>query len=518
MAPSSSALVSFAIPLIFGVFLRLLFRLLKSRQARKPSLPYPPGPAPKFLIGNAFDVPRFGAYKKFAEWGKEYKSGLIHISAAGQHIVIVNDRKIAEELFEKRSVLYNDRPEFPVVPLMGLDYNFTFLKGDAWLAHRRICQKNFNSSAAKQYQPMQTTEVHTFLRGLLNSPSEFTDHYKLLSIALQLSTMYGFTPTSLDDEIIRVADESSALSASLLLPGATLINIFPILRHVPAWVPFASGQRRAKRCKELTELVKALPLNCAKKSVKEGKASPSLVTEYLEQKALGISDLEQEKIINNVAWTVYNGGSDTTRAATGAFIHIMAKHPEIQRRAQAEIDRIVGCDRLPTFADRTKLPYIDAIYREMFRYHPITPMAIPHCLNEDDVYEGYFLPKGAWVVPNIYAMARDENVYSDPSTFHPDRFLDANGELNDDSRVLTYGFGRRVCVGKAVASASTWLTIVSFLACFNVGKAKDDFGNEIEIDDEYEDNGAMIQKKHFACSITPRSEQARSLILETEFL
>ena len=87
-----------------------------------------------------------------------------------------------------------------------------------------------------------------------------------MSVALQLSTMYGYKPKSLDDRVIQVADESSALAASLLLPGATIINVLPILRHVPAWFPFAESQKRARRCKEITEEVKAIPLNYVKQA------------------------------------------------------------------------------------------------------------------------------------------------------------------------------------------------------------------------------------------------------------
>lgn len=62
--------------------------------------------------------------------------------------------------------------------------------------------------------------------------------------------------------------------------------------------------------------------------------------------------------------------------------------------AQREIDSVIGNNRLPTFDDRTSLPYIEAIYRELLRFTPPVPLCIPHCTNEDDHYKGYFIPKG----------------------------------------------------------------------------------------------------------------------------
>lgn len=72
----------------------------------------------------------------------------------------------------------------------------------------------------------------------------------------------------------------------------------------------------------------------------------------------------------------------------------MATHPEVQRKAQAEIDRVVGRSHLPTFEDRPQMPYIEAIYRELLRWYPPLPINVPHILSEDDYYRGYFIPKG----------------------------------------------------------------------------------------------------------------------------
>ena len=141
----------------------------------------------------------------------------------------------------------------------------------------------------------------------------------------------------------------------------------------------------------------------------------------------------------------------------------MAINPDIQRRAQEELDSVVGNDRLPDFNDRPHLPYVDAIYHEVLRFAPPANIGAPHALMEDDTYEGYFLPKGgsslfmcihglesfffflpgSIVTANIWAMTHDESIYPEPHLFIPERYLDFNGKLKDDSRILSYGFGRR---------------------------------------------------------------------------
>ena len=83
------------------------------------------------------------------------------------------------------------------------------------------------------------------------------------------------------------------------------------------------------------------------------------------------------------------------------FILAMRLHPEIQAKAQAQVDAVVGRDRLPVFADRPNLPYVEAVLMEVLRWNPIVPV-VPHCLTEDDEYRGYFMPKGTMVIGNSW--------------------------------------------------------------------------------------------------------------------
>ncbi|KDR82257.1 hypothetical protein GALMADRAFT_60262, partial [Galerina marginata CBS 339.88] len=89
------------------------------------------------------------------------------------------------------------------------------------------------------------------------------------------------------------------------------------------------------------------------------------------------------------------------------------------------------------------------------------------------------------------AMTHDERVYSEPLKFKPERFFDKDGKLNNDDKILAYGFGRRVCAGKYVASSTMWLMMASVLASFDIVKSKDEHGNDIEIDHSYEDFGLL---------------------------
>ena len=87
-----------------------------------------------------------------------------------------------------------------------------------------------------------------------------------------------------------------------------------------------------------------------------------------------------------------------------AFILAMTLWPDVQARAQAELDAVVGTSwtRLPTFADRTRLPYINAIVLEVLRWNPAVPLGLAHRLTQDDIYRSWLIPKGTVVWANIW--------------------------------------------------------------------------------------------------------------------
>ena len=78
----------------------------------------------------------------------------------------------------------------------------------------------------------------------------------------------------------------------------------------------------------------------------------------------------------------------------------MLHNPAAMRKVQEELDRVVGRNRFPTFEDQASLPYLDAFIKELNRWQPIAPLAVPHAATADDVYEGYFIPKGSIVCAN----------------------------------------------------------------------------------------------------------------------
>ena len=166
----------------------------------------------------------------------------------------------------------------------------------------------------------------------------------------------------------------------------------------------------------------------------------------------------------------------------------MIAFPEVQRRAQVELDTVIGRDRLPTFADVSHLPYVCAVIKEVLRWRPAVPIGVPHATIEDDWYEGMFIPKGTVCIPNTWHCNHDRAVFGDDADeFRPERYLDQQGELlsgtaENQAGHVTFGFGRRSCVGKELADDSLFINTARMLWAANFELARDENGKEVPLD------------------------------------
>ncbi|KIJ32837.1 hypothetical protein M422DRAFT_265319 [Sphaerobolus stellatus SS14] len=226
---------------------------------------------------------------------------------------------------------------------------------------------------------------------------------------------------------------------------------------------------------------------------------------------------ESEKIMKSAVAIASMAGTDTSRSAIALFILAMAMHPSVQQKAQAEIDSVVGTERLPDFNDRDSLPYVNAVLKETVRWHNIDPLNNPRLTTEDDAYDGYFIPKGTLVVSSIWTMLHDPTVYPDPFEFKPERFI-KDGKFNHDvldPYEVLFGHGRRVCPGRHFAKDTLFITAASIFATLNISAPLDGDGRPQTLVCEMTD-GIVSSPKPFDCVIKPRSKAAAELIKDNQ--
>ncbi|KAF9458366.1 cytochrome P450 [Collybia nuda] len=483
---------------------------------KRPGLPLPPGPKGYPIIGNLFDMPRKLAWLEYDRWFKIY-GDMVYFKVFGQGFLILGSRAKTTDILERRSANYSDRPSMPMLlELMNWDSNFAFIPyGSWWRRHRRTFHQHFHSGAVHKYHSIQLAEGHAFLRRLLMKPENFMHHIRHLFAAVIMNVTYGIKVSDTDDPYITTAEEALHGLSQAGVPGRFLVDVLPILKYVPSWMPGAGFKREATKWRKLSTDMAFKPFKHVKETLLQGSAVPSVAAALIE--ALpdedGIYRAEEERIARNIAAVAYAGGADTTVSAVHFFFLAMAMYPGVQRKAQAEIDSIVGLNRLPDYNDRDSLPYINALVKETMRWQSVAPLATSHVCSSDDEYNGYLIPKGTIVLGNAWTILHDPEVYPSPDEYKPERWL-KDGKLDPDAQnpsVVAFGYGRRTCPGRYFSDESLYASISLVLSVYNIDPPVDDRGNVIPIQPEVT-SGMLSGPKPFQCTIKPRSSAAEALI------
>ena len=131
------------------------------------------------------------------------------------------------------------------------------------------------------------------------------------------------------------------------------------------------------------------------------------------------------------------------------FVFLYLLHnPDVQRKAQKEIDDVIGRDRQPTWADRSRLPYTAATILESLRLGCVSPSTLPHVAIEDSTIEGYHVPKGAQLMASVFCLHRQPDVFEDPESFKPERHVNDDGTLKKFANFMPFGVGKACYVKK----------------------------------------------------------------------
>jgi cytochrome P450 len=220
-----------------------------------------------------------------------------------------------------------------------------------------------------------------------------------------------------------------------------------------------------------------------------------------------VSDLD---VAFTLATSIQGGMETSPRQILWLFIAAI-QYPGFMVRAHEVLDKFVGRERLPRFADRNSLAYVDAVAHELFRWRPISPGSIPRRADRADEYAGVKIAKGVTIMSNSWAIGRDENVF-DPSLgeaedFVPERWL-RDGKVRGDLPLPVFGQGRRICQGKRVATDGTFMNIAHLLWAFDVealqGEEVDPWAMVVV--------GFMTEPRPFKFRLKPRGQWVHDVV------
>jgi len=172
-----------------------------------------------------------------------------------------------------------------------------------------------------------------------------------------------------------------------------------------------------------------------------------LAAEDAEDAQKRLTDVE----IRDQAMTIFLAGHETTANALAWTWHLLAQHEDVRAKMKAEIDAVLGPDRMPGLDDVAKLPYTTAVLSESMRIYPPVWVVGRRAL-EDVIIGDYEVPARTIVITSQYLIHRDERFWPEPLEFRPERWLDeADQAARPKFAYFPFGGGARICIGDAFA-------------------------------------------------------------------
>ncbi|KAB5588638.1 O-methylsterigmatocystin oxidoreductase [Ceratobasidium theobromae] len=478
---------------------------------RKRQKHLPPGPASYPIVGQLLSAPLSAEHIGYRCLSAELKSDIICLEFMGNTIIVLHSAQSASDLFEKCSAIYSDRTQSTMVAheeLLNWGSNVPLTRyGERFRAYRRIFNTWLNKNASTAFHERQVFNSRQLLARLLKydgqaiSFEELNSELEWLPAASILGATYGYEVTSSDDPLVKKIKQVGENLIKSFLPTHFLVNAIPYLMHVPNWMPGTGWKQTAKEWRELKDSVVEDMYQWTRTQMVKGTAEPSIIRSIVESYASTGGEIsgEDEDNVKNAGISFFEGYLSEYSYDRHTFFVAMLLYPETQRKAQEELDQIVGSERFPEMSDLPQLPYLNNLLQELFRWQPVLPLGVPHTCSEDNSYGGYFIPKGAIVIGNVWAMSRDPNVYGNPDPSVPP--------------APAFGWGRRKCPGVHYAESLLGVTIASILLNFDISCVKDEQGRDQAPSASSADT-LVYRPDPFSCLITPRSEQHRHLVSE----
>ncbi|KAM9296320.1 cytochrome P450 2C20-like [Gastrophryne carolinensis] len=453
--------------LVLAGFLALLAFLYLSAWKKRQSLP--PGPAPWPIIGNVPQIDKVAPYETFMQLGEKF-GGVYTIYFGWKPSVVLYGYEALRDALLGQAEDFGGRAILPVFERITRGRGLVFSNGPHWHLQRRFSLatlRNFGMGK-KSIEERVTEEAKFLVESFKSTNGKPFDPAPEMTAAVSnviCSIVFG-DRFDTKDETFQTLHKMILENLTFLgKRGFQLYNAFPeILR----WLPgehnkiFLNAAMLHKHLRGLIEEhVRTRDPNCPRDYV------DAFLNKIDEEKDDPSSHFTMESL-TMTTFNLFIAGTGTTSSTLRWLLKLMMENPEIQKKVQEEIDAVIGPQKSPSLEHRLSLPYTDAVIHEAHRYASILPNSLPHAALHDIKFKGYVIPKGTQIITFLHSALYDKKHWDKPEEFNPGRFLDENGKFVKNEALLTFGAGKRSCVGEALAKTEVFIFFTSFLQQFNL--------------------------------------------------
>ncbi|XP_068461030.1 cytochrome P450 1D1 [Clinocottus analis] len=479
--------------------------------------PSPPGPMAWPLVGNLLqmgDQIHLSLTSLRLQYGDVFKMHLGSLT-----VVVLSGYTTIRQALVRQGDAFAGRPDLFTFSAVANGTSMTFSEkyGPAWMLHKKLCKnalRSFSQAAPRgsgatclleEHICAEAAEMVAVMREQAVAKGEMGNDMKGIDPVMLLVTSVANVVCALcfgkrydynDKEFLTIVHINNEVLR--IFAAGNLADFFPVFRYFPS----PSMRKMVQHIHRMNEFmersieehINTFDKNCIRDIT---DALIALCEDKEENKDMSV--LSDSQIIHTVI-DIFGAGFDTIIAGLEWSLLYLIKYPDIQERIHQEIDDHIGTARLPMFSDKPKMPFTEAFIYEVFRHASYIPFTIPHCTTRNTTLNGYFIPKDTCVFINQYQVNHDLDLWCDPETFRPERFLGSSGLLNKEltEKVLIFGMGKRRCLGDGFARLEMFVFLTTLLHGLRIENVS---GQKLDLSTDF---GLTMKPRPYRIAISSR--------------
>ncbi|XP_009464158.1 PREDICTED: cytochrome P450 2H1-like isoform X1 [Nipponia nippon] len=437
----------------------------------------PPGPITLPIVGNVLQLNPWNLPESLKKLSKKY-GPVFTIHLGLQKVVVLYGYDVLKEALIDQADDFSGRGNLPLLKKLFQGTGIVTSNGETWKQLRRFVLTTLRDfgMGKKSIEERIQEEANFLVERIRNTherpfnPGNFLVHAVSNIIC---SIVFGDRFDYEDKKfltLIELLDENNKLQNSIQTQVCTLYNFFPtVMEYLPG--PHQKMIKNTGKVDEFTleiiaEHQKTLDPTCPRDFV------DAFLNKMEQEKGNGHSEFTVETL-SRTTLDLFLAGTGTTSITLRHGLLILQKYPEIVEKIQKEIDCVIGRDRSPCMADRSQMPYTDAVVHEIQRFIDFLPLNVPHTVIKDTKFRGYFIPKDTMIFPVLTSVLHDSKEFPNPEKFDPGHFLNANGTFKKSDYFMPFSAGKRICAGEGLARMEIFIFLTVILQNFTLKSVVD---------------------------------------------
>ncbi|GBM84823.1 Cytochrome P450 2F3 [Araneus ventricosus] len=432
----------------------------------------PPGPWGLPFLGYYPFIPSEEPFKHFTELSKKYGKIYSFRTLGGRLVIVLNGTKMVKDVIVNRAEEFIGRPHGDTTLTWVSEVGILQDEGDSWKDQRKFFLQTAKGLGFGKLE--MEGKIHDEIKGMLETLRKecrngqdvnLQSHaaYVTNSIISQILFSKKFT----SDEFHRKY-EKEFLACVKVFVGKKHIVIGNMLKLL---LTFSPSMRRANKGRGILQ-------KCVDGIVTDHltRFDPTHPKDYIDHFLLQRRDLLKNgsegsftvKRLEANCLNLFMEGTETVSFTANHLLTQLSKYLEAQKKIQQELDGIVGKERLPSWADRVKLPYLEATIQELYRLATPFNLSTMYSNFKETAIEKYTIPERSSIIFNLDPGNFDPEIFPNPHKFDPTRFLSADGKKMKQEGPFPFGIGKRACAGESLAHMEVFLIIASVVQNFTV--------------------------------------------------